>query len=85
MGFDPTWIKWMKSILWGSHSVVLVNGTSGIYFACRRGVRQGDPISFYLFLLAAEGLNKILFKEVALGHFEGLGPLIFNSQKILNL
>jgi hypothetical protein len=62
----------MKSILWGSHSAVLVNGTPGVYFECRRGVCQGDSLSPYLFLLAAEGINKILSKGVALEHFEGL-------------
>jgi hypothetical protein len=48
-------------------------------------VRQGDPISLYLFLLVAEGLNKILSKEIDLSHFEGSGPPILIGKKILNL
>jgi Reverse transcriptase (RNA-dependent DNA polymerase) len=63
----------------------LVNGTLGVYFECRKRVRQGDPFSPYLFLLAAEGLNKILSQGIALGHFEGLGPLVLNSRKLLNI
>jgi Reverse transcriptase (RNA-dependent DNA polymerase) len=75
----------MKAILWGGYSAVLVNGTTGIYFECRKGVCQGDPLSPYLFLLAADGLNKILSNGVNLGHFEDLDPPIINNQKVLNL
>jgi hypothetical protein len=42
-------------------------------------------LSLYLFLLVVEGLNKILFKGIALGHFEDLDPPIINNQKVLNL
>jgi hypothetical protein len=61
----------MESILWGGHCAMFFNGNLGTYFECRKGVKQGDHLSLYLFLLAAEGLNKILFMGVNLGHFEG--------------
>jgi hypothetical protein len=48
-------------------------------------VRQDDPLSLYLLLLVAEGLNKILSKGIDLGHFEGSGPPILIGKKILNL
>jgi Reverse transcriptase (RNA-dependent DNA polymerase) len=81
-GFDPKWVKWMKFILWGGHSAVLFNCHLDIYFECRKGVRQGDHLSPYLFLLAAEGLNKILSMGIRLGRFEGLGPLFLLATKI---
>ena len=39
---------------------VLFNGAPTKAFKPTRGIRQGDPISSYLFLLAAEGLSCLL-------------------------
>jgi Reverse transcriptase (RNA-dependent DNA polymerase) len=82
-GFDSKWVKWMESILWEGHSAMLFNGSPDTYFECRKGVRQVDPLSSYLFLFATEGLNKILSCGIDCGHFEGLGPLILNGRKFL--
>jgi hypothetical protein len=73
------------NLYFGGHSTILLNGTSGIYFECRKGVRQGDLLSPYLFLLVVEDLNKLLIKDIELGHFKGLGLPILNNQKVLNL
>jgi hypothetical protein len=40
----------------GGHSAIILNGSAGIYFECKKGIRQGDPFWSYLFLLAVEGL-----------------------------
>ena len=53
-GFGKNFILWVKILLRDQESCVINGGTTTKYFSLRRGARQGDPISAFLFILALE-------------------------------
>lgn len=54
VGFTDKWIHWTQRILETGSSPLLPNGVPGKCFDCKRGVRQGDPLSLLLFVLAID-------------------------------
>ncbi|XP_071694113.1 uncharacterized protein [Rutidosis leptorrhynchoides] len=80
MGFKEKWRKWIMACLKSASISVLVNGSPTKEFSLERGIRQGDPLSPFLFILAAEGLNIMTKAATEKGCFKGVEV---GSDKIL--
>ena len=59
-GFDDRWTGWVNGLLSSGSSSVLLNGVPGQHFMCRTGVRQGDPLSPLLFVIAVDLLQSVV-------------------------
>jgi hypothetical protein len=70
LGFAESWISTVMKCVETVSFSVRVNGQLSDYFTPTRGIRQGDPISPYLFLICAEGLSSLL---------NFLGPLFLSK------
>ena len=67
MGFGEKWLRWMQWCISTTNFSILVNGTSLGFFQNSRGLRQGGPLSPYLFVIVMEALSCILRRLVSGG------------------
>ncbi|GJX28013.1 putative RNA-directed DNA polymerase, eukaryota, reverse transcriptase zinc-binding domain protein [Tanacetum coccineum] len=72
LGFGTKWRKWIFGCLRNARTSVLVNGSPTREFEIYKGLRQGDPLSPFLFILAMEGLHVLTCKAESVGLFKGV-------------
>jgi len=72
MGFNERWIALISMCIRSVSCSILLNGQPHGFIVPERGLRQGDPLSPYLFLLVTEGLHSLLKKSEAEGSIRGV-------------
>ena len=64
-GFPSIWIQWVMQCVTTTSFSILINGSPFSFFKPNRGVRQEDPLSPFLFVLATEVLSRLIEREVS--------------------
>jgi hypothetical protein len=72
LGFDARWIRLVMVCVRSVSYSVVINGKPVGHIKPTRGIRQGDPISPYLFLLCAESLSSLIQQAVNTGVLTGV-------------
>lgn len=70
--FDSTWIKLIMNCVSNASTAILWNGEPLPNFNPGRGLRRGDPLSPYLFVLCMERLSNMISNSVNLGLWKGV-------------
>jgi hypothetical protein len=70
-GFCDKWRSWIRACVFSGNMSILVNGSPTEEINIKRGLKQGDPLAPFLFLLVAEGLGGLMKKAVEQNCFRG--------------
>ncbi|GJV23353.1 RNA-directed DNA polymerase, eukaryota [Tanacetum coccineum] len=82
-GVGDKWCQWIHSCLRSSRGSILVNGSPTGEFQFFKGLKQGDPLSPFLFILVMEGLHVSFQRVVDAGMFKGI--MLNNSTCVSHL
>jgi hypothetical protein len=92
LDFPHPWVDWIMSCVTSVKYQVKFNGSLLDSFSPTQGLRQGDPLSPFLFLFVADGLSTLLQMEVSLNNIApikicrrapGISHLLFADDSLL--
>ena len=72
LGLGEKWRSLIMKCVTSVSNSVKINGKPRGKIIPSRGIRQGDPLSPYLFLLCVEGLSALIKKSMDMGEMEGI-------------
>lgn len=90
MGFPHLYVSWIKCLSTSTYSIK-INGSHARFFECKKGIRKGDPLSPYVFVICMEVIAKMLDKAFSAGQISyhplckkiGLTRLCFTDDLII--
>ncbi|GJR17890.1 putative RNA-directed DNA polymerase, eukaryota, reverse transcriptase zinc-binding domain protein [Tanacetum coccineum] len=91
LGFGSKWRTWIRACHNSSRASVLINGSPTSKFSIKRGLRQGDPLSPFLFILIMKGLhcaisnavNSCLIRGVKIGSSDIILSHLFYADDVV--
>ncbi|OMO94054.1 reverse transcriptase [Corchorus capsularis] len=84
LGYNSIWTDWILECVRCVSYTIVINGKSSRMILPSRGLRQGDPLSPYLFLLVIDALSRLIQVGMDTGYIEGL-KLAINCPEISHL
>nr|GEZ44977.1 RNA-directed DNA polymerase, eukaryota [Tanacetum cinerariifolium] len=72
-GFGCKWRSWIRCSLKSGMASILINGSPTSEFQFHCGLKQGDPLAPYLFILVMEALHLSFSRAINAGIFTGVG------------
>nr|XP_023894138.1 uncharacterized protein LOC112006071 [Quercus suber] len=84
MGFDVCWVTLVMECITTVTYSILINGEPMGDIKPSRGIRQGDPLSPYLFLVCSEGLHRMIQRAACNGDIKGVS-ICRNGPKLTHL
>ena len=72
IGLPNQWVHLAMETMCTTSYSILINGEPTGFITPSRGIKQGDPLSPYLFLLCAEGLSSLIRKSIENHHLKGM-------------
>lgn len=72
LGFNRSWVGLVMWCVLTVTYFVIVNGSPSVVIKPERGLRQGDPLSAYLFLFCAEAFTSLLRSAEQNGKIHGI-------------
>lgn len=70
-GFNEKWKSWIREGVFSGKLSLSINGSPMEEMNIQRGLKQGDPLAPFLFLLVVEGLSGLLKNVASLRKFKG--------------
>ncbi|XP_016206964.1 uncharacterized protein LOC107647403 [Arachis ipaensis] len=79
MGFGRRWREWVRECIGSASMAILINGSPSKPFKMERGLRQGDSLSPFLFVLVVEVLHRMIGEAV---RNRQISPLLVGKENI---
>jgi hypothetical protein len=73
-GSEQHWINWIVNLVSTTSYSLLINGAPTKPLWPSRGIKQGDPLSPFLFILMMERLSKSIKNTTAAEEIKGIKP-----------